>query len=35
MAIQLPFTFETGFTNLQFVALAADALESGTSTSPT
>src|SRR6267154_5272860 len=29
IAIQLPFTFETGFTNLQFVALAADALESG------
>ena len=29
MAIELPFTFETGFTNLQFVALAADALESG------
>src|SRR6201990_2898766 len=29
VAIQLPFTFETGFTNLQFVALAADALESG------
>src|SRR2546421_92821 len=29
IAIQLPFTFETGFTNLQFVALAADALDSG------
>ena len=29
MAIELPFTFETGFTNLQFVALASDALESG------
>jgi len=29
LAIQLPFTFETGFTNLQFVALAADALDSG------
>lgn len=29
MAIQLPLTFETGFTNLQFVALSADALESG------
>jgi Toluene-4-monooxygenase system protein B (TmoB)/Methane/Phenol/Toluene Hydroxylase len=29
VAIQLPFTFETGFTNVQFVALAADALESG------
>lgn len=29
IAIQLPLTFETGFTNLQFVALSADALESG------
>ena len=29
VAIQLPFTFETGFTNVQFVALAADALEAG------
>jgi toluene monooxygenase system protein A len=29
VAIQLPFTFETGFTNVQFVALAADALASG------
>jgi toluene monooxygenase system protein A len=29
MAIQLPLTFETGFTNLQFVALSADALEAG------
>jgi toluene monooxygenase system protein A len=29
LAIQLPLTFETGFTNLQFVGLAADALESG------
>src|ERR1700676_4581742 len=29
IAIQLPFTFETGFTNLQFVALAATALDSG------
>ncbi|MFC7659818.1 hypothetical protein ACFQV8_30410 [Pseudonocardia benzenivorans] len=29
LAIQLPLTFETGFTNLQFVALSADALESG------
>src|SRR5256885_6471022 len=29
IAIQLPFTFETGFTNLQSVALAADALDSG------
>ncbi|GAA0669629.1 hypothetical protein GCM10009535_56850 [Streptomyces thermocarboxydovorans] len=28
-AIQLPFTFETGFSNVQFVALSADALESG------
>lgn len=28
-AIQLPFVFETGFTNLQFVGLAADALEAG------
>ena len=28
-AIQLPFTFETGFTNLQFVGLASDALASG------
>lgn len=29
VAIQLPFTFETGFTNLQFVGLASDALASG------
>ncbi|MGE3813512.1 MAG: toluene monooxygenase, partial [Candidatus Nanopelagicales bacterium] len=29
LAIQLPFTFETGFTNLQFVALSSDALEAG------
>src|SRR5712672_3748903 len=29
MAIELPLTFETGFTNLQFVALAADALGAG------
>jgi toluene monooxygenase system protein A len=29
VAVQLPFTFETGFTNLQFVALASDALGSG------
>lgn len=29
IAIQLPFTFESGFTNMQFVAMAADALESG------
>ncbi len=29
LALQLPFTFETGFTNIQFVALSADALESG------
>jgi len=29
LAIQLPLTFETGFTNLQFVALSSDALESG------
>src|SRR5260370_36952941 len=29
IAIQLPFTLETGFTNLQFVALAANALDSG------
>jgi toluene monooxygenase system protein A len=29
IAIQLPFTLETGFTNLQFVALAADALAAG------
>jgi toluene monooxygenase system protein A len=29
IAIQLPFTFETGFTNLQFVGLAADALGAG------
>ncbi len=29
IAIQLPLTFETGFTNLQFVGLAADALEAG------
>jgi toluene monooxygenase system protein A len=29
MAIQLPLMFETGFTNLQFVAMSADALESG------
>lgn len=28
-AVQLTYTFETGFTNMQFVALAADALESG------
>lgn len=29
LAVQLPFTFETGFTNLQFVALSSDALEAG------
>ena len=29
IALQLPLVFETGFTNLQFVALAADALASG------
>jgi toluene monooxygenase system protein A len=29
LAIQLPMTFETGFTNLQFVALSSDALEAG------
>ena len=29
VAIQLPLMFETGFTNLQFVALSSDALESG------
>lgn len=29
IAIQLPFTFETGFTNVQFIGMAADALESG------
>lgn len=29
LAIQLPLTFETGFTNLQFVGLSADALEAG------
>jgi toluene monooxygenase system protein A len=29
LAVQLPLMFETGFTNLQFVALSADALESG------
>jgi len=29
LALQLPFTLETGFTNLQFVALAADALDVG------
>jgi toluene monooxygenase system protein A len=29
IAVALPFTFETGFSNLQFVALAANALESG------
>jgi toluene monooxygenase system protein A len=29
VAIGLPFVFETGFSNLQFVALAANALESG------
>jgi toluene monooxygenase system protein A len=29
VAIQLPFTFETGFTNVQFVALASNALDSG------
>src|SRR5260370_2121127 len=28
IAIQLPFTLETGFTNLQFVALAPNALDS-------
>ncbi|WP_432828825.1 toluene monooxygenase [Dactylosporangium sp. CA-092794] len=29
LAVQLPMTFETGFTNLQFVALSSDALEAG------
>lgn len=29
IALQLPLVFETGFTNLQFVALAADALSAG------
>jgi toluene monooxygenase system protein A len=29
LAIQLPLMFETGFTNLQFVALSADALGAG------
>ena len=29
VALGLPFTFETGFTNLQFVALASSALEAG------
>lgn len=29
VAIQLPLIFETGFTNLQFVGMAADALASG------
>jgi toluene monooxygenase system protein A len=29
LAIQLPLTFETGFTNLQFVGLSTDALEAG------
>jgi toluene monooxygenase system protein A len=29
MAIELPLTVETGFTNLQFVGLSADALECG------
>jgi toluene monooxygenase system protein A len=29
IALQLPLVFETGFTNLQFVALAADALAAG------
>ena len=29
LALALPFCFETGFTNLQFVALSADALEAG------
>lgn len=29
IALQLPLTFETGFTNLQFVGLASDALASG------
>lgn len=28
-AIQLTFTFETGFTNLQFLGMAADAMETG------
>jgi toluene monooxygenase system protein A len=28
-AIQLTFTFETGFTNLQFIGMAADAMELG------
>ncbi len=35
IAMQLPFTLETGFTNLQFVALAANALDfRATSASP-
>src|SRR5258708_9424317 len=29
IAIQLPFTLETGFTNLQFVAFEANAVDSG------
>jgi toluene monooxygenase system protein A len=29
LALQLPLTFETGFSNMQFVGLAADALASG------
>jgi toluene monooxygenase system protein A len=29
LALQLPLTFEAGFTNLQFVALSADALAAG------
>lgn len=29
IAIALPFTFETGFTNLQFIGLSADALSEG------
>jgi toluene monooxygenase system protein A len=29
IAIQLPFTFETAFTNVQFIGLAADALGAG------
>lgn len=29
MAIQLTFTFETGFTNLQFLGMAADAMHAG------
>ena len=28
-AIQLTFTFETGFTNLQFLGMAADAMNVG------